>query len=94
MEKKSAKSETVSLDNSSGVVSVVFGILSVIFSILPIVGIVFGVIAFFFGQNQSKKSFKGWGKEGTILAAIGVILSLVIWFVAAKFLMQYIPNTG
>jgi len=80
-------------DNSSGVVAVTFGILSIILASVP--GVILGITALFFASAQKKKHANKWSKAGSILGIVGIILSLVILYVAIKYsqvLLQYAPQ--
>jgi len=57
---------------------------------VPFLGIAFGIISLVFGIVQKKKPTHGWGKIAVILSVIGIILSLVIWIVAATILTKYL----
>jgi len=80
-------------DNSFGIASVILGILSIVLASVP--GIIFGIIGLFFASKQKKIHANKWSKAGFILAIIGIILSVVVIYLAVKYsssLLQYAPQ--
>jgi succinate dehydrogenase/fumarate reductase cytochrome b subunit len=63
-------------ENSFGVAAVVFGILSIIFASLN--GIILGIVALVFAKKQQSLGSNKWGKNGKVLAIIGIVLSIAI----------------
>ncbi len=70
------ESKHVSGDNSFGIASVVLGILSILFA--SINGLILGIMALVFARKQMSKHANKWGKNGKILAIIGIILSIIV----------------
>ena len=70
------ESKHISGDNSFGIASVVVGIFSIVFA--SINGLILGIIALVFANKQQKKHYTKWGKNGKILAIIGIILSVIV----------------
>jgi|SRR3989338_2972067 len=71
------KEISISEDNSFGVASVILGIFSIMFSSPPLYGIILGIISLVFANKQQKRKANRWGKNGKVLAIIGIILSVV-----------------
>ena len=69
-------SKHVSGDNSFGIASVVLGILSILFA--SINGLILGIVALVFANKQMQKHHTKWGKNGKLLAIIGIILSIIV----------------
>ena len=73
----------VSEDNSFGIASVILGILSILFA--SINGLILGIVSLIFANKQIYKHSNKWGKNGKILAIIGIILSIIAIIVTIVF---------
>ena len=77
------ESKHISGDNSFGIASVVLGIFIIVFA--SINGLILGIIALVFANKQQKKHYTKWGKNGKILAIIGIILSIIVVVITIVF---------
>lgn len=69
------KKEDLKNDNSFGIAGVSLGISSIVLASFN--GLLLGIVALVFAMKQQKKSPNSWGKNGKIVAIVGIILSIL-----------------
>lgn len=62
-------------ENSFGIAAVVLGIVSIVLASLN--GLLLAIVALVFASKQQSHAPNRWGKNGKILAVIGIILSIL-----------------
>ncbi len=81
------------VDNSAGVVGVVFGILSLVAFLIPVLALVLAIIGFVFSWMQKKKMPNSWATAGLWLCGIGILLGIAwnTYYIIGviKFASQY-----
>ena len=80
------------LDNSAGIVGVVFGILSLVTLLVPVIALILAVIGFVFAFIQRKKMNNSWATAGLWLSGIALLLGIAwnVYYIIgiAKFVAQ------
>ena len=86
-------SDKKSVDNSAGVVGVIFGIVSLVAFLIPVLALIFAIIGSVFSWIQKKKSPNSWAKAGLWLCGIGIVVGIAwnVYYIVGivKFASQY-----
>ena len=90
MARKEVVKRSVSGDNSSGIVGVVFGILSLLTLSVP--GVVMGIVGLLFSLKQNKVMKNKWSKAGIILNILGIILGIIAIIFLYNFAINYLAQ--
>jgi uncharacterized membrane protein HdeD (DUF308 family) len=78
------------VDNSAGVVSVVFGILGVLL-IIPFgfPAVIFGIISLCFALRQKKVHANAWATAGLWLSILSIVLGAVVGYMFVQGVREY-----
>jgi len=71
-------------ENSFGIAAVILGILSVLTFFTIIFPIILGILGLIFALIQRKRNNNRWATAGIVLSIIGIILGVVLGFIAVK----------
>ena len=89
---KEESGERKHVDNSCGVVGVVFGILSLVFVIVPFAGVILGVIGVIFSYKQKKIMKNKWATAGLWMCSIGIILGAIWSIVYVRGVVEFVEQ--
>ncbi len=89
---KEESGEKKHIDNSCGVVGVIFGILSLVFLIVPFVGVILGIIGVIFSYKQKKIMNNKWARAGLWMCWIAIILGTIWSIVYVKGVIEFMEQ--
>jgi hypothetical protein len=89
MKKEECKCDSGCCNNSLGIASLVLGIVSTAFSFLILPPLITGIFGIVFGSLQVKKAKNNWAIWGIVLSALGILISLLIFWKLYMMSVQF-----